>query len=294
LHRSRAVLRALHAHEILIGMLTDTGGNRMTGASVALRVLAEARQDGLEDGEILVRSPAVLALTGPRVAPLPVLPAEAMTLNIPTAPECQRCSNTGILREALRLRVRWVQELSGRAAWKLGERLAASGDLPDPERIRNMSLDSVEAVITKRAVIVPAQIDVEPEFGPPLPAWFQLSDVGKPVRVLCCAQDVGGGTGAGGGSGSGPVTYDTTNPPEGSVLVTTTLSPGLGPLLPRLRGIVSETGSVLSHLAILAREARVPTVVGYAGATGDLREGAIVHVDGETGQVIMEDKESTS
>jgi pyruvate,water dikinase len=216
-----------------------------------------------------------------------------MTLNIPTAPECQRCSNTGILREALRLRVRWVQELSGRAAWKLGERLAASGDLPSPVRIRNMTLDSVEAVITKRAVIVAAHIDFEPEFGPPLPAWFQLSDLGKPVRVQC-ANEVGGGTGAGGGSGSGPVTYDTTNPPAGSVLVTTTLSPGLGPLLPRLRGIVAETGSVLSHLAILAREARVPTVVGYAGATGDLPEGAIVHVDGDTGQVTIEGQESTS
>src|SRR5262249_25692493 len=49
LHRGRVILRALHAHEILIGMLTDTGANRMTGASVALRVLAEARQDGLTD-----------------------------------------------------------------------------------------------------------------------------------------------------------------------------------------------------------------------------------------------------
>jgi hypothetical protein len=36
LHRSHAILRALHAHEILMGMLTDTGRNRMTGASVAL------------------------------------------------------------------------------------------------------------------------------------------------------------------------------------------------------------------------------------------------------------------
>ena len=42
-----------------MGMLTDTGGNRMTGASVALRVLAEARQDGLSDEEILARSPTV-------------------------------------------------------------------------------------------------------------------------------------------------------------------------------------------------------------------------------------------
>jgi pyruvate,water dikinase len=294
LHRSKAILRALHAHEILIGMLTDTGGNRMTGASVALRVLAEARQDGLDDKEILVRSPAVLALTGPQVAAAPVLPEEAMTLNIPTASSCMRCSDNGILREALRLRVRWVQELSGRAAWKLGERLTASGDLADPEHIRHLSLDHVEGIVTRRSVVVPALIaSHDHDFGSPLPASFQLSDLSKPIRTQCDSE-VGGGTGAGGGEGSGPVTYDITDPPTGSVLVTTTLSPGLGPLLPRLKGIVSETGSVLSHLAILAREARVPTVVGYTGATGDLPEGAIVHVDGETGQVTIEGTESTS
>jgi rifampicin phosphotransferase len=292
LHRSRTILRALHAHEILIGMLTDTGGNRMTGASVALRVLAEARQDGLDDREILVRSPAVLALTGPQVAAEPVLPEEASTLHIPAASSCERCSDNGILREALRLRVRWVQELSGRAAWKLGERLAAAGDLPQPEAIRHLTLDHVEAVVTKRAVVVPALVEShDHDFGSPLPAWFQLSDLGKPIRTQC-DNEVGGGTGAGGGSGTGAVSYDTVDPPTGSVLVTTTLSPGLGPLLPRLRGIVSETGSVLSHLAILAREARVPTVVGYAGAKSDLPEGAVVLVDGETGQVTIQDKES--
>ncbi len=294
LHRSRTILRALHAHEILIGMLTDTGGNRMTGASVALRVLAEARQDGLDDKEILVRSPAVLALTGPQVAAAPVLPEEAMTLNIPTASSCMRCSDNGILREALRLRVRWVQELSGRAAWKLGERLAASGVLPDPESIRHLTLEHVEGIVTRRSVVVPALLaSHHHDFGAPLPASFQLSDLGKPIRTQCDSE-VGGGTGAGGGSGSGPVTYDSTDPPAGSVLVTTTLSPGLGPLLPRLKAIVSETGSVLSHLAILAREAGVPTVVGYTGATADLAEGAIVHVDGDTGQVTIEVKELTS
>ena len=165
-------------------MLTDTGGNRMTGASVALRVLAEARQDGLDDKEILVRSPAVLALTGPQVARSPVLPEEAMTLHIPTAPACQRCSNNGILREALRLRVRWVQELSGRAAWELGERLAAAGDLTEPELIRHMTLEHVEAVATKRAVVIPALVaGHHHDFGAPLPAWFQLSDLGKPIRI---------------------------------------------------------------------------------------------------------------
>jgi pyruvate,water dikinase len=292
LHRSRDILRALHAHEILMGMLTDTGGNRMTGASVALRVLAEARQDGLSDNEILARSPTVLALTPPRVAPAPVMPEEAMAVGVVTA--CQACNDAGITREALRLRVRWVQEVSGRAAWELGERLAASGDLTEPELIRHMTLEHVEAVATKRAVVVPALVaSHDHDFGAPLPAWFQLSDMGRPIRAQC-ASEVGGGTGAGGGAASGPVSYDIDDPPAGSVLVTTTLSPGLGPLLPRLHGIVSETGSVLSHLAILAREARVPTVVGYAGATDDLPEGAVVLVDGDTGRVTIQDEERVS
>ena len=76
------------------------------------------------------------------------------------------------------------------------------------------------------------------------------------------------------------------------MLVTTTLQPGLAPLLPRLKGVVAETGSVLSHLAILAREARVATVVGYAGAMDDLPEGAVVRVDGETGQVDVQEEEA--
>jgi rifampicin phosphotransferase len=293
LHRSRMILRALHAHEILIGMLTDTGANRMTGASVALRVLAEARQDGLSDEEILARSPTVLALTAPKVAPAPELPPEATALHV-TTDYCSACSDMGIVREALRLRVRWVQEISGRAAWELGVRLTATGDLTEPGLVRHMSLDHVESVATKRAVVVPKLVSVhEHEFGAPLPARFQLSNLGRPVAAQV-APEVGGGTGAGGGGGSGPVTYDADDPAPGSVLVTKTLSPGLGPLLPRLAGIVSETGSVLSHLAILAREAGVPTVVGYAGAMKDLPEGAEVFIDGDAGRVTMKDKEPQS
>ena len=292
LHRSRTILRALHAHEILMGMLTDTGGNRMTGASVALRVLGEAREDGLSDEEILNRSPIVLALAAPRVEPRPELPAEASPINL--GPDGDSGNDNGILREALRLRVRWMHELSGRAAWALGERLAAGGALTEPGLIRHMNLEHVEAVATNRAVVVPALVAAhEHDFGEPLPAWFRVSDRGRPIRAQC-AQEVGGGTGAGGGVAVGPVTYDTSDPPTGSVLVTTTLTPGLAPRLSGLAGIVAETGSVLSHLAILARESRVATVVGYAGATEDLPEGAVVEVDGDTGRVTIQSSSEAS
>jgi pyruvate,water dikinase len=292
LHRSRTILRALHAHEILMGILTDTDGNRMTGAAVALRVLVEAREDGLTDAEILGRSPIVLALAPPKVAARPELPQQATAITLGVGGESG--NDNGILREALRLRVRWIQELSGRAAWALGERLAATDDLTRPGLIRHMNLEHIEAVATKRAEVVPALVSAhEHDFGAPLPAWFQISDRGKPIRVQC-REEVGGGTGAGGGIGTGVVTFDHENPPAGAVLVTTTLTPGLAPLLSGLGGIVAETGSVLSHLAILARESGVPTVVGYAGATQDLPEGATVEVDGETGQVTIQDQEHTS
>ncbi|QYG92277.1 pyruvate, phosphate dikinase [Iamia sp. SCSIO 61187] len=291
-HRGHEVLRALHAHEILIGMLTDTGGNRMTGASVALRVLAEAREEGLSDQEVLERSPVVLALTPPRVAPRPQLPAEAAPMHLGL--DAESGNDHGLLREALRLRVRWLQELTGRAAWELGVRLTASGDIVEPDMIRHMTLEHVEAVFTKRALVVPALVQTHlHNFGDPLPARFQLSDRGLVIRTRVDGE-VGGGTGAGGGTGSGPVTYDTDDPPSGSVLVTTTLTPGLGPLLTRLNGIVSETGSVLSHLAILAREAGVPIVVGYAEAVRELPEGTQVTVDGDSGQVTRRHEEGSS
>ncbi len=289
LQRSRRVLRALHAHEILIGMLTDTGHNRMTGASVALRILDEARREGLDDAEIVQRSPAVLALAPPRVGHDVALPSHAMS--IPLGTDCENANDNGILREALRLRVRWLQELSGRAAWLIGQRLVAARAIATPDVVRHMTLAHLEAVVTHRAVVVPELLRPElHEPGDPLPARFQLSDLGLAVRVeqtgVTC-----GGTGAGGGTGHGRVTHDASDPPPGTVLVTTTLQPGLGPLLDRLEGIVAETGSVLSHLAILAREAGVATVVGFPDATGQLAEGTTVDVDGMTGQVVITTEE---
>jgi pyruvate,water dikinase len=285
LHRTRDALRALHADEILIGSLLDRGGDRLTGAAVALGALDEARRDGLSDDAIIERNPVVLALSPPRVAPGAELPREAVA--VPTRID-DDVDDNAVRREALRLRVRWMQELSGRAAWTLGARLAAAGVIERADCVRNLSLAQLEAVATGAVAAVecpPDHVETTEAASPaPLPARFRLSDAGRPIRERVGSAAVNG-TGAGGGRGTGPVTHDATNPPVGAVLVTRTLTPGLGPLLPRLRGIVAETGSVLSHLAILAREAGVPTVVGYAEALDVLAEGVVVEVDGDTGRV---------
>lgn len=71
----------------------------------------------------------------------------------------------------------------------------------------------------------------------------------------------------------------------GDVLVTRTLDPRLAGWLPTLGAVVSETGSVLSHLAILAREYGVPTVVGVHDAVERFGVGTVLVVDGTTGEV---------
>ncbi len=301
LHRSMTALRALHAHEIMMGLLIDTGEDATTGASVALRVLVQGREAGLDDGEIVRRSPVVLALVAPHVAPRAVLPPGVSAAAVPpgtrgpgpmpdpTAGTTRETGEAAALREALRLRVRWLHELTGRAAWELGRRLASVGGLPDPELVRHLRLEELDAIVTARAVAVPAVAAAhDHDESEPLPARFQVTDRGRAVPVQ--ADDGrGAGTGAGGGVGRGPVTHDAHDPPSGAVLVTTTLTPDLGPVLPRLAGLVAETGSVLSHLAILARESHVPTVVGLAGAVDDLPEGTRVEVDGAEGRVTIEE-----
>ncbi|MDP9072439.1 MAG: hypothetical protein M3N68_14370 [Actinomycetota bacterium] len=116
LERGAQALVALHAHEILVGVLVDPGAPRLTGTSVALRVLARSRQEGLADEEIVVRHPVVLALVPPHVRPVAPLPAE---VDAPPEAPSGDADDLALLREALRLRVRWLQELTGRAAWEL-------------------------------------------------------------------------------------------------------------------------------------------------------------------------------
>jgi pyruvate,water dikinase len=78
------------------------------------------------------------------------------------------------------------------------------------------------------------------------------------------------------------------------VLVVDVLAPSLAPRLPGLAGLVSETGSTLSHLAILARELHVPTVVAVPGAIERFPVGSRVVVDGLTGTVTVEGEGASS
>ncbi|MBD7919933.1 pyruvate, phosphate dikinase [Cellulomonas sp. Sa3CUA2] len=71
----------------------------------------------------------------------------------------------------------------------------------------------------------------------------------------------------------------------GDVLVCPWTDPAWTPLLRMAAGVVTETGGVLSHAAIVARERGVPAVLGVAGATTALTDGVTLTVDGAAGTV---------
>jgi phosphohistidine swiveling domain-containing protein len=73
---------------------------------------------------------------------------------------------------------------------------------------------------------------------------------------------------------------------EGDVVLVTRLTdPAWSAIFPRLSGVVTELGGVVSHAAIVARENGLPAVVGVPQATQIIRDGQRVRVDGMAGKV---------
>ena len=278
LERADAALVALHGHEILAGALRGGGDDDgPTGVEVALHSL-RAAPGATTDAQLRSAHPVVLALSSPRIGTAAPLPRDAPAVRAVGVDDLRG-------REALRLRVRWVQELTARVAIELGRRLVARGGLAAAEDIRHLPRRWLPDALAGAPIVL------EPvEEGPPLPPVFRFATDGAVVDSSAGTEAVG----AGGGRRAGPVHHGD-DPPAGSVLVVDVLDPALAVWLPRLAALVAETGSPLSHLAILAREHGVATVVGMAGATRRWQDGEVVVVDGTTGSVAaLQDLEQTS
>jgi phosphohistidine swiveling domain-containing protein len=84
---------------------------------------------------------------------------------------------------------------------------------------------------------------------------------------------------------SGPSEFDRIV--KGDVLVTESTSEAFNILLPLLGAIVTDSGGLLSHSAIVAREYGIPGVVGTREATGRIADGTRVRVDGDAGEVAV-------
>lgn len=312
---TRTVLVSLHAQEALSGALLPEP--RATAAGTALAALTESRALGVPDDRMVAAQPVVLALVAPglgRELRLPADPghtegaAAARQRAAPTAADTDTLATLDTLpaasppplpslppREALRLRIRWVQELQVRLVREAARRLVVRGGLGEASKVGLLRWrEFVEALEDGR---LPGDFKerLPRAVSAPLPDAFRLAEGGTVVAERPVGKGKGGSEGVGqgvsGGRAAGTAWDGTGTRPADPVLVVRTLDPALAPLLPGLAGLVAQTGSPLSHLALLAREFGLPTVVGATDAVRRFPPGSRLTVDGTTGDVHMREQE---
>jgi pyruvate,water dikinase len=125
---------------------------------------------------------------------------------------------------------------------------------------------------------------------PPVLFSDDLEAIGRPAPAPGGGtQLVGVALSAGTAEGPALVLTEPTAPPAegGYVLVCPSTDPAWVPLFAHAAALVMETGGVLSHGAIVAREFGLPAVAGLPGVVLQLRTGQRVRVDGARGTVTV-------
>lgn len=126
------------------------------------------------------------------------------------------------------------------------------------------------------------------------PLRFKAQDEAKGALNLPGAAGnrvlIEGGAVACPGVGSGPAFHvrseeDLMGFPEGAVLVARDASPKYVVVMNRAQAIVADSGSVTGHMASLAREFGVPSILDAKVATARIPQGAEITVDAYTGRV---------
>lgn len=73
------------------------------------------------------------------------------------------------------------------------------------------------------------------------------------------------------------------------ILITNQTTPEFLPLLKRASAIITEQGGITCHAAIVAREFKIPCIIGVADAMSILTNGSPITIDGEKGEVRKND-----
>src|SRR5690606_17948952 len=71
----------------------------------------------------------------------------------------------------------------------------------------------------------------------------------------------------------------------GEILVAPMTSPDWVPIMRRAAAVVTDSGGMTSHAAIVSRELGIPCIVGTRNATSKLTDGVVVTVDAGAGTV---------
>jgi rifampicin phosphotransferase len=208
-----------------------------------------------------------------------------------------------------------------RTAVEIGRRLADRGQLDSGDDVFFLEADEARAALRdgtdrcdlavrrqgERAWVLahPGPMSYGKDPGPPpsfasLPAEARLANegflwavdriFGPDTTGQCGPESSVTGIPASPGSYTGPVRVITSEAEfdrlrAGDVLVCPVTSPVWSVLFPSIGALVTDTGGILSHPAIIAREYGVPAVVATGNGTAVLHDGQLVTVDGTAGVV---------
>lgn len=77
------------------------------------------------------------------------------------------------------------------------------------------------------------------------------------------------------------------NMPDGSILVVQATDKDFVPAMRRAAGIITETGGLTSHAAVVGVEFELPVVIGVDKATSLFKTGEVITMDGERGKIYL-------
>jgi pyruvate,water dikinase len=195
---------------------------------------------------------------------------------------------------------RMAQASLRRFVVRVGRRLAEAGLIADPDDIFHLHRDEVPDLLRvggdRRELVAQRRRDLA-RFAATVPP----RRVGKPttegagdrfdgVRLTSTEPDELRGTGASAGVVRGPARVTLTQGDFGAVrpgdiIVCPSSNPSWVPLFAIAAGLITNTGGVLSHAAVVAREFALPAVVGTGDATTRIADGRMVELDGSSGIV---------
>jgi phosphohistidine swiveling domain-containing protein len=205
----------------------------------------------------------------------------------------------------------YAVDLARQVLVEIGRRLTALLALEGPDDVLMLTLDEIRAAasavpaIDCRTLAAQRQAELERYAGvTPPPALGTLppgpppdNPIGRFVAKFwgappAPAAEAGVVTGAAGSAGTVTAVARVVRSLEdagrlapGEVLVAETTAPSWTPLFAVAAAVVTDTGGILSHCAVVAREYGIPAVVGTGAGTAVIADGDLVEVDGDAGTV---------
>jgi pyruvate,water dikinase len=182
---------------------------------------------------------------------------------------------------------------ASRRRWlRVGAHLVARGLLEAPDDVFQLSLEELFGSVERNEMVAPSQISRRRERQAQwrsVPPPARIGGETQPADEPALLRGTAGSAGVYRGRARVVPSLEAAGILEpGDVLVCAATAPEWTPYFGVIGALVTGSGGVLTHGAVVAREFGLPAVVGVESATSRIPDGAWVIVDGSAGTVTLE------